>query len=293
MNPSEVNVSADEFIEVLSSAKDENEMSPLREGNVVTLPAEGEVLMTGDIHDHRNNFTKLIRLADLANHPQRHVILHELIHGDHIDPDGAEDSWKMLYQAALLKCDFPNQVHFLLANHDLAQIFGEGIAKSGLDVCQAFKKGLKRDFPEKYHFVEAAISDFYLGLPLAIRTQNGLFFSHSIPRESEIDAFDYTAFERKLAGADFKRKTGAAYQLIWGRGATEEGVKKFLAKVNAKMLVTGHQPQDNGYLVNTDTHLIIASDHNQGVFLTIDLSKEYDMEGLVGTMRKFVSVSFE
>ena len=96
--------------------------------------------MTGDIHDHRNNFKKLVNAADLGGNPRRHLVLHELIHGDHYDASGAEDSWRTLYDAALLKCDFPNQVHFLLANHDLAQIHGEGIMKSGLSVMRSVQR---------------------------------------------------------------------------------------------------------------------------------------------------------
>ena len=46
-----------------------------------------------------------------------------------------------------------------------------------------------------------------------------------------------------------------------------------------------------GYLVNGDRHLIIASDHNQGVFLPIDLSKaEYTMDELVERLTKFVAI---
>ena len=137
---------AEQVVEIFETAGEENKLSTMRSHQVVTLPAEGEVWMTGDIHDHRTNFNKLMRDADLANNPQRHLILHELIHGDHFDAKGAEDSWQTLYRAAELKCDFPNQVHFLLANHDLAQIHGEGIMKAGLSVCEAFTAGVKRDF---------------------------------------------------------------------------------------------------------------------------------------------------
>lgn len=282
---------ADDFIEMLQTAGEENKLSPYREGNVVVLPGEGEVWMTGDLHDHRNNFRKFITLADLANHPQRHIILHELIHGDHIDPAGAEDSWTMLYAAAELKCKFTNQVHFLMANHDLAQVFGEGIAKGGTDVCEAFRRGLKRDFRDRYHFTESAISEFLLSLPLAIRAPNGLWFSHSLPNEKDVETFDYTVFERvPLDGADFKRKTGAAYQLIWGRGVREPGVAKFADKMNTKLIITGHQPQETGYLVNGPQHLIIASDHNQGVFIPLSLSEEYDMDSVVSRIKKFVAV---
>ena len=81
---------ADQVIETFGAAGDENKLSPLREHQLVTLPEAGEVWMTGDIHDHRTNFKKLIAAADLGNHPQRHLVLHELIHGDHFDPSGAE-----------------------------------------------------------------------------------------------------------------------------------------------------------------------------------------------------------
>jgi hypothetical protein len=283
--------SADTLIQILEAAKDLNIRSELRSGNIVTLPRAGEVWMTGDIHDHRNNFNKLLKLADLGKHPQRHLILHELIHGDHIDPAGAEDSWKMLRDAAQLKIAFPGQVHFLMANHDLAQVFGEGISKGGADVCEAFRKGLKRDFPERYHFVESAISEFLLSLPLAIRTHNGLWFSHSLPREDQIEAFDFSVFGRELSGEDFKRRTGAAYQLIWGRGVRETGVDLFAEEVGAELIVTGHQPQDTGFEVNGPRHLIIASDHNQGVFLPLSLEESYEMPDIVSRLKKFVAVA--
>src|SRR5712671_626163 len=105
-----MSLDADQVIETFTAAGDENKLSKLRQGQVITLPADGEVWMTGDIHDHRTNFRKFIEAADLAKNPQRNIILHELIHGDHYDSAGAEDSWKMLHQAAELKCTFPTRV---------------------------------------------------------------------------------------------------------------------------------------------------------------------------------------
>src|SRR5438046_3040241 len=176
-----MSLNADQVVETLQAAGEENQLSPLRQEQVVNLPSEGEVWMTGDIHDHRRNFEKLLKAVDLGNNPQRHLVLHELIHGDHFDPKGAEDSWQTLYKAAELKCDFPGQVHFLLANHDLAQIHGEGILKAGLSVCEAFNAAVKRDFGDRATLVTVAITEFLLSLPLAIRAHNGLFFCHSLP----------------------------------------------------------------------------------------------------------------
>jgi hypothetical protein len=281
---------SDTVIETFSCASEENQVSPLREGQVVELPAEGEVWLAGDIHDHRRNFEKFIRAADLANHPKRHIVFQELIHGDHYDAEGCEDSWQMLHAAASLKCDYAHQVHFLMANHDLAQIHGEGIMKAGLSVCEAFNKGVKRDFKEQRGPVQAAITEFLLSLPLAIKCPNGLFFCHSLPAEEQLATFDYGVFDRPITGDDLKRRTGAVYQLIWGRKTSATGADFFCERVGCKIVVTGHQPQEGGYLTNGGHHLIIASEHNQGVFLTANLTEEYDMDKLVAGLRKFVSV---
>jgi hypothetical protein len=283
-------VDADSVMETFSCATEENQVSPLRQGQIVELPAEGEVWLAGDIHDHRRNFEKFIKGADLANNPRRHIVLQELIHGDHYDANGCEDSWQMLHQAASLKCDYPRQVHFLMANHDLAQIHGEGIMKAGVSVCEAFNKGVKRDFAAQRGPVQAAITEFLLSLPLAVKCPNGLFFCHSIPQEKEVATFDYGVFDRPVTGEDLRRRTGSVYQLIWGRHAGPEAADVFAERVGAKIIVTGHQPQEGGYLTNGDRHLIIASEHNQGVFLPVNLTEEYDMDKLVGSLQKFVSV---
>lgn len=289
-----MNYSADQVIETFEVAKEENALDRYRQGQVVVLPADHEVWMTGDIHDHRTNFKKLLAAARLPENPNRHLVLHELIHGDHFDANGCEDSWRMLYQAAELKLDFPDQVHFLFANHDLAQIHGEGIMKAGLSVCEAFNKGVKRDFPNHDLTVQMAITEFLLSLPLAIRCPNGLWFSHSIPTDEQVEGFDYSVFERSpLTSADYKKKVSPVYQLIWGRKYSEAGVKAFAEKVGAKLLITGHQPQEMGATTVGDQMLIIDSSHNQGVFLPLSTSEEYDIAALRERLRKFVAVELE
>ena len=283
-------VSADHVIEVFETATEENQVSSLREHQVVKLPAEGEVWVAGDLHDHQRNFDKFVRAADLGNNPQRHVVLQELIHGDKVDAAGAEGSWEMLYRAAELKCDYSGQVHFLMANHDLAQIHGEGIMKAGVSVCEAFNAWVRRDFPDRGSSVTVAITEFLLSLPLAVRAPNGLFMCHSVPPDEAIPGFDFTVFDRPLAGGDFKRRTGPVYQLVWGRKTSPAGVAAFAEKLGAKLLIVGHQPQESGYAVVGDRMLIIASDHNQGVFVTADLEKEYDKDKLLESVQKFVAI---
>ena len=281
---------SDEVVETFGAATEENQIDPLRNQQVVTLPAEGEVWIVGDMHDHRRNFDKLLRAADLPNNPQRHLILQELIHGEHFDESGAEESWQILLRAAELKGDHSNQVHFLLANHDLAQIQGKGIMKGSISVCEAFNKGVKKAFGSSGGMVQVAITEFMLSLPLAVRLPNGIFCCHSLPQDDQVPTFDFGVFDRPLTGPDFARRTGPVYQLIWGRNVTPEGVTQFAAQVGASIIVTGHQPQEMGFGVNGDQHLIIASDHNHGVVLQLDLTETYDMPALVRRLKKFVAM---
>ena len=81
------------------------------------------------------------------------------------------------------------------------------------------------------------------------------------------------------------------YQLIWGRNVTPTAVEQFADALGVSIIVTGHQPQDTGFAVNGQRHLIIASDHNQGVFIPIDLSATYDMPKLVKSIKKYAALA--
>jgi hypothetical protein len=111
-----------------------------------------------------------------------------------------------------------------------------------------------------------------------------------LPTDEQITTYDYTVFSRPLTGPDYARRTGPVYQLIWGRQTTPTGVAAFASAMDAKLIITGHQPQDMGHATNGDQQLIIASDHNQGVFCQIDAAKTYDMDSLVRGLRKFVAI---
>ncbi|HWE03645.1 MAG TPA: hypothetical protein VG326_14665 [Tepidisphaeraceae bacterium] len=280
----------DEVVEIFQCAAEENQISSMRNQQVVHLPDQGDLYVAGDLHDHRRNLEKLLYTVDLENNPDRQLIIQEVIHGHHWDDGGAEGSWETLLQLADLKCKFPHQIHFLLANHDLAQIHGEGIMKGGQSVCGAFNKGVKRDFPSHTGVMQAAITEFLLSFPLAIRSSNGLFFTHSVPTDTEIPVYDYGVFDRALTGADYQRRVGPVYQLIWGRKTTPPFVEQFLDTVGAQLSVVGHQPQESGWARNGDRQLIIASDHNQGVMLRASLSDPLEMETLVAGLTKFVAV---
>ena len=78
---------SDEVIDLLEDAAHMNLECPLRKGSTVHLKSVGNLLMTGDLHDHRQNYRRILKLAKLDESPDNHVILHEVIHGKNIIDD--------------------------------------------------------------------------------------------------------------------------------------------------------------------------------------------------------------
>ena len=118
-------------IETLLEVAELNRTDPLLKGSLLEFPNYGQLVMTGDLHGHRRNFERLRGYCDLEHFGARHVILHEIIHEDVTELNGADRSYEVLLEAAAWKCAFPDQVHFLQSNHELAQLTLHEITKAG------------------------------------------------------------------------------------------------------------------------------------------------------------------
>ena len=95
--------------------------TPGRRGHTVVPENCTDVLVAGDLHGHVEHFRALLNLADLANHPARHFVMQEVIHGRFRYPNGGDRSHQLVDLFAALKGQFPRQVHYLPGNHELAQ----------------------------------------------------------------------------------------------------------------------------------------------------------------------------
>ena len=271
-------------------AAEENRADPLRVGCALQFPNYGQLVMTGDLHGHRRNLERLISYCDLGRAGVRHVILHELIHQD-VGPAEADPSHEVLLEAARWKCDFPDQVHFLLGNHELAQITGREISKGGRVLTDDFARGVELSYGlDGAVAVLPAILDFLASFALAGRTANRVFAAHSLPGAREIGDFDPAVLERSLTPQDL-HEGGAAYALVWGRRQSTELLNELSTVLNADLFICGHQPQEAGYQVLNGRLLIIASDHNHGVFVPVDLARPLEMADLLRAMRPLAALA--
>ncbi|MBU0717980.1 MAG: metallophosphoesterase [Planctomycetes bacterium] len=275
--------------EVFLEAARLNREDELRQGSLLALPNYGQVVMTGDLHGHRRNFDKLQQYCGLEHAGARHVILHELIHEDVASLTAADTSHEMLLAAAQWKWEFPDQVHFLQSNHELAQLNRHEITKNGRPVTLAFEDGVARAYGKGAGQVLDAIDEFIRSHPLAARSANRVFFSHSLPNSRDLPAFDPAELMRPPEAKDLV-ECGVGHLLVWGRYQNEAAIATLRELLDVDFFICGHQPQESGYDVLHDCMVILASDHNHGVFLPVDLNRPVTLAGLVKSIRPFAGV---
>ncbi|MHC4517573.1 MAG: metallophosphoesterase [Planctomycetota bacterium] len=277
-------------IDLLNNGITANQTDRFRRGNLVRLPDQGALVVGGDIHGHRRNLERLVAHADLAHHPDRHLVLQEIIHGGPEDEAGGCLSYQVLLDAIRLKLDFPDQVHFVMGNHDTACISSSEVMKSGKEMNRAMSAALQRRFPNAGADVELALRQFLFSQPLAVQCQNRVWISHSLPGDRFADAFDPGIFDRELEIADCQ-KPGGAYTLTWGRRHSQAVLDRMAERLDVDVFVVGHQAQPHGWCQAGINLIILASDHNHGCLIEIDLAKSWTASQLADNIVPLASIS--
>lgn len=278
------------IIDLLNEGTKANHADKFRHGNLVSLPPVGALVATGDIHGHRRNFEKITAYANLANNPDRHVVLQEIIHGGPEDSNGGCLSYELLFDVVRYKLRFPHQVHIIMGNHDAAFINDSKVMKDGKEMNQPMLSALDQQFQEHSTDVKQVIKRYLLSQPLAVKANNRIWMSHSLPDDRFADQFTPEILNRQLTIEDC-RKPGSAHLLIWGRNHSQTLLDKMAALFDVDIFILGHQPQQNGWEQAGENLIIIASDHNHGCLLPIDLSMSYTIQQLIDSVVPLASIS--
>ncbi len=137
---------ATEVIDICRQAAEANRDCAARRGNVVCLTPDNadDLMIVADLHGNRLNFEKLLGIADLDGHPRRHLIMQEVCHGGPEYPggDGGCMSHLLLEDCIRLKTEYPERFHFLLSNHELAELGDFPICKSRRMLNLQFRCGI-------------------------------------------------------------------------------------------------------------------------------------------------------
>lgn len=219
------------------------------------------------------HLAKVMHLAALDKSPDHHVFLHELIHGENL-VNGVDLSHRMLLRAAQLKCDYPDQVHLILANHELAQMMNQGVSKGAGNSVELFNDGIEFAFGDDAAQVIAAMTAFMRAFPLALITESGILGAHSVPALPGIESFDFGIFNRDLTDADYTSSTGSAYRMVWGRRASQAHLEHLADRWGVRAFVLGHEHAETGCTPIGSMGVILNTDHEHAAVLALDLSAD-------------------
>ncbi len=276
-------------IDLLNKGIAANQTDRFRRGNLVRLPREGSLVIGGDIHGHRRNFERLIAYADLAHHPDRHIVLQEIIHGGPEDDTGGCLSYQLLFDAVRFKLDWPDRVHIVMGNHDTACISSSEVMKNGKEMNRAMGSALDREFRHASREVKQAIRQFLFSQPLAVRCENRMWISHSLPADRFVETFDAGVFDRELRPSDCE-KPGPAYLLTWGRRHSQAALDRLAQQLDVDVFVLGHQAQTHGWCQAGENLIILACDHNHGCFVEVDLTRAWTASELAERVVPLASI---
>ncbi|NLW85325.1 MAG: hypothetical protein GXY38_00445 [Planctomycetes bacterium] len=245
-----------------------------RTGNVVTVAAPCEIMLTGDLHGDRQAMTRIVQACGIKRSADKYLLLQEVIHGSIEQTGGTDRSIDLLLRAVRLLIECPEQVLFVMGNHDLAQATGGEISKDSCNVCRAFTQGVEYAYAQQAPEVMEAVNEFLLAMPLAVRLPNRIFVSHSLPTPQRMELAGMEILSRQWTQSDLHRG-GPMYEWTWGRSHTEQFAQQLAQQIDVDLFVIGHRHVEDGVEVIGEHALILNSDGPRGCVLPMDCSKPY------------------
>ena len=286
--PSLILSDAASVIAALEGGTHANFSASCRRGSVDSIDAgPGQRLIaTGDLHDNPVNFHKLVLAAGMTlNEPGMegdaettaphlcHLTLHEIIHSDRL-MNGMDMSYRALVRVADLKARYPKHVHTLLGNHELAQFNNSTILKDGVKSVDVFNDGVAFAFGEDAPRVNDALRAFIRSMPVALEchTPRGtILCAHSLPPPASMARFDTTILKRDLTDDDYAPRTGSLHLMTWGRGYDADGLEDLVERWGVYLFILGHEHAEDGVRFVPPNAIVLASDHERGAYLPIEL----------------------
>jgi len=186
----------------------------------------------------------------------------------------------LLEDVMRLVVNYPGRVHFLLGNHELAEITDFPIRKGNCLLNLQFRRGIEQFYGSAAADIRQAYVDYLKTCPLAVRLENGVFICHSLPDANAFRSFDPRVLDRSIEPADLT-EGGQVFRLLWGRDYAAETAEKFANLIGAKVLIHGHEPCDRGFAVPNARQIILDSSRRTACSLLLPVHEDISQECLV------------
>jgi hypothetical protein len=211
--------------------------------------------------------------------------MQEVCHGGPLYPSGLGCmSHLLLEDVAQLKVAFPDRFHFILSNHELAELTDYPISKNRRILNLLFRSGLHEMYGGWAERVREAYCQFLASCPLGLRLTSGAFICHSLPEQTDILGFDTSILKRRLQASDFMPH-GPVFRLLWGRDTRPANAATFARLVEAELLVNGHEPCCEGYAAPNPHQIILDCCGWKACYLMLPLNTPVRHAELVRQVR--------
>lgn len=230
------------------------------------LDSDDKLIVVTDIHGNLNDFR---RYLELWNREGGSILFTgDLIHS--LDEAGSDGSIEILETAM----EFIKSPRFfvLLGNHEWSHIINKCIGKTYVNQSEKFIEAMRARFQDGWSEKLDEYVEFFRGLPIALKTVNGVFISHAGPPSNVNSLQDI----KDAAGDGHDRSILRG--LLWNRPRKDyltEDVDNFLMNTGCKAMIVGHTPVD-GVEIFSERQLIMSSSFSLGkkAYLVLDLHKE-------------------
>jgi len=240
-----------------------------------------------DVHGNLEDFVRLESLfrEERAREPETHwVILGDVVHGS--DPearksqpelyDYADGSMEIVDRIRALREEAPDNVHFVLGNHDHGHVGGHHTQKFYEDEVEALEGRLS---PEEKQRMHALFGD---GL-LAVVAPCGALMTHGAPDDALADLGFLDEIPLSIREMKYAQRL-VLKSLLTSYGQPDPVAKKMLAQVSASsgltlgIVIHGHDRDPKGWFVEGDHQIcpvIFGAERPNKRYLRLDLGARY------------------
>ncbi len=280
--------SSSDFVEVVEAVTDLLRKENGRLGNLwvnnrlVLLEPLGEALVIGDLHGDLDSLNLILQKSRFIEAMEQKKESTLIFLGDYGDrgPHSAE----VYYVVLKLKLAFPGQVVLLRGNHEAPRNLLGSPHDLPLQFRQRFGEGWKLVYEKTvalwaYLYNAVYVESRYLMVHGGVSPKISGLQDIAQAREDNkavLEALLWSDPEENLQGTTFSPR-GAGE--LFGKNVTET----VLEKLNAKVLIRGHESSDEGFKINHDGKVLTLFSrlgapyyNSHGAYLQLQLTEEYE-----------------
>lgn len=250
------------------------------------LPREGVLIVNTDLHGNAADFMKLEEVFRDAGARAHWVILGDIVHAPSADArasdpalyDFEDGSFTIAERIAELQREFPENLHFVLGNHDFGHVGGPRTSKFHRDEVAALESTLGE---EERTVLRALLEDALL----LVAAPCGVLLTHGSPDTSllALDMFDADSELRALLESSVH--ADALRALLCSYGQPKATTDAMLAQVSRgadfdlAVVVHGHDKTEQGFFYEGGNQLcpcIFGAPRGEKRYVRLDLGARYE-----------------